>query len=528
MNKHVLTMLAAGALACASFSCGSEGGTGGAGGTGGSTSASSGSGGATASSSGSGGATSGSSSASSSGTGGSTTTTYNPLWIPDTITGTTFDLTLSQTSKQLLPGAETTTYGYNGASFWGPTLIMNKGDVVQMHVTNQLIDETTAHWHGFHIPAVMDGGPHQPIAAGATWSPSFEVKNNAGTFWYHPHLHMMTKEQLIHGAGGLIIVKDPVEAALALPRTYGVDDIPVVLTSRRFQDDNQFEQSGAYGDYMLTNGVMHAQVELPAQLVRLRILNVEVERSYNLGFSDDRTFYVIGTDGGLVDAPVPVTRVPLFVGERVEILVDLSGDAPGKSLDMQAFNGGQPFGFPGGEPGQTGMFGSLLNNTTFDVLHIVVAAATANAIKSLPTTLVKNTYWTDADVTQSRTLHITDMGPGTPFTFDGVGYDENVINQNVSLNAVEKWTISNGQTFSHSFHIHDVQFKIVSRSSGTIGVHEQGWKDVVSVPRNESVSFIAKFDDFASATDPYMYHCHMANHEDGGLMGQFLVIKKPK
>jgi bilirubin oxidase len=519
MNLRVLTVLAATSAALLSPACGSNPGSGGSGGSGGSTSSAS-----SAASSGSPSASSASSAASSSssGTGGSTSA-YNKLWIPDELSGTTFDLTLAESTKQLLDGAATNTYGFNGADFWGPTLVMNKGDVVQMHVTNDLVDDTTTHWHGFHIPAAMDGGPHQVIPGGTTWSPSFEVKNRAGTYWYHPHLHMMTQAQLTYGAGGLIIVKDPEEAALALPRTYGVDDIPVVLTSRRFVDGNQFDLSSAYGDYMLTNGTMHAKVDLPAQVVRLRILNVETERSYNLGFSDGRTFQVIGTDGGLLNAPVPVTRVKLFVGERVEILVDLSGDAVGTSLDLQSFNGGQPFGFPGGEPGTTGKFGSLLNDTTFDVLHVDVAATTPGAVKSVPTTLASTTYWTDADVTNSRTLHITDMGPGTPFQFDGVGFDPAVINQTVSLNAVEKWTISNGMVFSHSFHIHDVQFKIVSRSSGVIADYEQGWKDVVSVPLGESVSFIAKFDDFASATDPFMYHCHMSDHEDEGTMGQFLV-----
>lgn len=440
------------------------------------------------------------------------------------LTGTTFDLTLSQSSKQLRDGPETTTYGFNGASFWGPTLVMNKGDLVQIHVHDDLTEDTTTHWHGLHVPAAWDGGPHQIIAAGATWSPSFEVKNRAATYWYHPHLHMMTQRQLTFGAGGLVIVRDPEEAALPLPRTYGVDDIPLVLTSRRFFDDNQFDDSAAYGDYLLANGVMQAKVDLPAQVVRLRILNAEIMRAYNLGFSDGRTFHVIATDGGLVDAPVPVTRLPLYTGERVEILVDLSKDPVGTTLDLQAFNGGQSADFPGGEPQTSGPFGSLLNDTTFDVLHIAVTAPTASPIQTIPTALASNTFWTDADVTNSRTLHITDMGPGTPFTFDGAIYDENVINQTVSLNAVEKWTIVNdGLMMSHAFHIHDVQFAIVSRSSGPVPDHERGWKDTFRVGAGESVSFIGRFDDFASATDPYMYHCHMSNHEDEGTMGQFLV-----
>ena len=448
---------------------------------------------------------------------------FNTLWIPPTLEGTQFNLKLSKSTKALRDGTPTATMGYNDAEFWGPTLIMKKGDVVQMNVTNDIGEDTTTHWHGFHIPAITDGGPHQIISAGTTWTPSFEVKNQAATYWYHPHLHHTTQAQLTYGAGGLIIVQDAQEAALALPRTYGVDDMPLVLTSRKFSTTNQFNLMDAYGDYMLVNGTMSPEVDLPAQFVRLRILNAENERSYNLGFSDNREFYVIASDGGLLNAPVAVTRLVMYVGERYEILVDLSKDGVGSALDLKAYNDGQAFGFPGCEPNTTGMFGSQLNNKTFDVLHLNVIAATANAITSVPQQLASNVYWTDADVTSSRALSITDMGPGTPFTFDGAAYNMDVINQNVALDATEKWTVNNGMTFNHSFHIHDVQFKIVARTGGAVAAYEGGWKDTLFVPRNGSVSFIAKFDDFASATDPYMYHCHMTNHEDGGLMGQFLV-----
>lgn len=448
---------------------------------------------------------------------------YTALPIPELLTGSTFDLTLAPSSRQFLDGAATTTAGYNGASFWGPTLVLNQGDTVQMHVTNGLTEDSSTHWHGLHVPAAADGNPHQPIAPGATWSPRFEVKNRAAMYWYHPHVHMTTQKQLTLGAGGLIIVRDAEEAALPLPRTWGIDDLPVVLTSRRFDATNQFDLTTAYGDTLLTNGVTNARVEVPAQVIRLRVLNTEIERAFDLGFADGRTFFVIGNDGGLLDAPVSTTRVKLYPGERVELLMNLGQDPIGTALTLQSFNGGQPFGFPGGESATSGNFGSLLNNKTFDVLHIVVTSPTAGAITSIPTALVHNTFWSDADVTNSRSLNITDLGPGTPFTFDGVGYSHSVINQTIALNAVERWTITNNATFNHAFHLHDVQFKIVARSSGKVGETEQGWKDTVSLLRNESVSFIAKFDDFASDTDPYMYHCHMANHEDEGLMGQFLV-----
>ena len=488
--------------------------------------------------------------------------TYNALWIPPTISGTTFNLSLSQTNKQFWAsnaaplnifsnGAATTTYGYNGAQFWGPTLIMSNSDLVQINVTNNLIDSTTVHWHGFHIPAIMDGGPHQVIPAGTVWSPSFKVLNSAATYWYHPHLHTTTQLQLTYGAGGFIIVKDAAEAALALPRTYGVDDLPVAFTSRRFltntfqgvKPGNQFAADHIldnYGDYVLANGTYLAQAVLPRQYVRLRILNAEIERGYNLGFSDNRTFQVIANDQGLLNAPVAVTRVKLMVGERVEILVNLGTNAVSSTLDLKAYNSGQVFGFPGNEggpvppSGKSGPInGSLLNNTDFNLLHIVVTNATANAILALPTTLVTNSYWTTNDVTNTRTIILSGGGGGGEFTFNNVTYTSTLFNHTINLNAVEKWIISNqaGAIFGHSFHIHDVKFNIIARSGGTnvsstglAATYESGWKDTLYVPKGETATFLAKFDDFASNQNPFMFHCHFLNHEDGGMMGQFVVV----
>ena len=450
---------------------------------------------------------------------------YNNLWIPDTISGTTFNLTMKDTFVQYFSGNQTITGGINGA-FWGPTLIFHKGDTVHMNVQNNLNDSTTLHWHGMHLPAVMDGGPHQVIPPGTLWQPYWLVTNNASTFWYHPHLHRMTQAQMTSGLGGFIIIRDSTESTLALPRTYGVDDIPLVLTSRRFDTANAFIDTCSYGDYMLTNGVMNAEFSLPKQYVRLRILNGEMERGYNLGFSDNRTFYVIGNDGGLLDSPIAVTRVPLLVGERVEILVNFGSDAIGSSLNLEAFNSGLPFGFPGSEPSSSGTFGSLLNNTNFTVLHINIAAATTGAITTRPATLVNNTYWTAADAVLTRSLTVTDGTPGPgnpPFAFDHTPFDLATINKTVTLNNIEEWTVTNSNVFGHSFHIHDVQFKIISRSSGSVGTYESGWKDTYYLHVNETVSFVAKFADYADATHPFMYHCHITPHEDGGMMGQFVV-----
>ncbi len=456
----------------------------------------------------------------------SATAQYNYLKIPDTLSGTTFNLNIKDTFKQLKSTGQQTITGAINGDFWGPTLIMYKGDTVRMNVKNSLNDSTTIHWHGMHLPAVMDGGPHQVIPSGTTWKPYWKVSNNAATYWYHPHLHEKTAEHLTKGIGGFIIVRDAQEAALALPRTYGVDDIPLMLTSRRYDANNQFVYTNvAYGDYLLVNGTSNAQVNLPKQFVRLRILNAETERGYNLGFSDNRTFYIIANDGGLLNAPVPVTRVKLMVGERIEILVNLGNDPIGSSFDLKAYNSAQTFGFPGGEPSTNGPFGSLLNNLDFPVLRCNIIAANSSAITTLPTTLVNNTYWSTASATVNRSITVTGGQGPVPFTLNNTPFQIGTINQTINLNAIEKWTITNNNIFGHTFHIHDVEFKIVERngSASAVGAHESGWKDVLYLPINENVSFVARFDDYADPIHPFMYHCHFSNHEDGGMMGQFVV-----
>lgn len=475
-----------------------------------------------------------------------------------------FPVTISSASSTLISPTITgaiDTGDIRTNTFWGPTLIMDKGDVVHMNVTNNLNESSTIHWHGSHLPAIMDGGPHQVIAAGALWQPYWKVTNQAATLWYHPHMHATTQSQLTKGVGGFMIVKDPAEAALALPRTYGVDDIPLAITSRRF-----ISSTGAmsatltdnYGDYFIVNGTfatdkvgaVKAQMTLPKQWVRLRILNTEIQRGLNIGFSDNRTFYVIGNDGGLLNAPIAVTRVAVQTGERFEIMVNLSADTVGaETLFLKTFNsvaeittslGSSSFlngGWPGSENGASPspsttagpINGGYLNQKDISFLSIKIGATTTatTPITALPATLASNTYWTATDVTNSRTISVGGGNGGSAFTLDGSLYSDALTPKTVNLDAVEKWTIVNNNVFGHTFHLHDVAFKVISRSGGAMGTtvrtYEQGWKDSVWLPIGGTVVFIAKFDDYADASWPYMYHCHALTHEDEGMMGQFIV-----
>jgi bilirubin oxidase len=379
-----------------------------------------------------------------------------------------------------------------------------------------------------HLPAVMDGGPHQVIPPGSTWQPYWEVKNDAATYWYHPHLHEMTEEQITKGIGGLIIVRDEVESKLALPRTYGIDDIPLVLTDRDFNTSNQFTVV-PYGDSMMVNGTLRPQYTIPAQVVRFRILNGALERSYNLGFSDGRNFQVITSDGGLLAAPVSLTRYILHAGERIEILIDCSNDL-GKSVNLRAYNSTLPQNIAGGDLFPNGPFANFLARKDFDILRINVGSKTSNPITTIPTTLrtVNTIPATDAKITRSLTITDTNIvgNNGVSFLINHKLFNINFNNYDLPLNNTEIWEITSTSNFGHPFHIHDVEFNILSSGGVAPAAAQAGWKDVVFVPARSTVKFIAKFDDYADSLHPFMYHCHISLHEDDGMMGQFVVTDK--
>jgi blue copper oxidase len=457
----------------------------------------------------------------------------NPLRIPSPLYGNQFNLNLVMGLTPYF-GQQTMTMGANG-NIMGPTLFLDQGDSVTINVTNSLGHESTLHWHGLHVSPENDGGPHSVIQDGATWNTRFKVMDWASTYWYHPHLHMHTDEQVTKGIAGFIIVRDSMEASLNLPRNYGVDDIPLAVQSRAFDAANQFIVGSAADSFVLVNGTMNPYIDAPSQIVRFRLLNGSSERSYNFGFSDNRNFYVIGSDGGLLTAPVSLNRLKLSPGERAEILVDF-GANQGQTVYLMSYaseflNGIYGAAQPGMGAGQQipGYSTNPLNGRNFNILEIRVGAATANPVNSVPTSLVSHNPWTEGteNITRTLTFRSTVTGPSAingPFTINNQSFDMDVINYTIPLNNVEVWSLINSSPIAHPFHIHDVQFYILDINGVAPQAHEQGRKDVVMVMPMQTVRFITKFEDFSSDTMPYMYHCHLLTHEDDGMMGQFLVV----
>ncbi len=436
-----------------------------------------------------------------------------PLPIPDTLVGTDFDLELHHALHTFFPGFETETYAYNG-TYLGPTLLLKKGQQARIHLKNALDDTTTTHWHGLHLPAEMDGGPHTTIPPGETWHPQFEVKNRAGLYWYHPHLHEMTGKQVEKGAAGMIILRDDEEAALPLPRRYGLDDVPICVQSKPFNVSKQIPVNSRQDSFVLANGALKAYWNAPAQVVRLRLLNGSVERTFNFGLDGGLSFFQISTDGGLLAKPVSGTRLRLSPGERAEILVNFSGKT-GQTFHLKSYASELPNNISGAASVGMGMMqlegyaGNPLNGKDFNILTINVVAPTASPVTTIPATLADPGTLDPAQATANRTItfqpeQMMQMVNG-PFVFNGKAFDLDVINLKIPLGSTEVWTLSNQTMIAHPFHIHDVEFRLLERDGGPVPASEQGWKDVVLVMPMSTVKFITRFEDFAGPV-PFMYH----------------------
>ncbi len=461
----------------------------------------------------------------------------NALNIPPALTGTNFNLNVQSGTTIFYGNKPTPTFGINGV-WMSPTIIINKGDNITLNVKNQLNIKTTMHWHGLHVAAVNDGGPHQIINPNTTWSPSFKVRNNAGTFWYHPHGAGQTDPQVSKGIAGMIIIKDSAEAALTLPRTYGVDDIPIIVQSKAFDDLQQIAIASDMDTAIFVNGTLNPYFDAPAQVIRFRLLNGSSLRSFNFGLSNGTTFYQIATDGGLLDSSVAHTRLRLSPGERAEILVNFSGMV-GQTVYLKNFGSEMLTGIYGADTVGKGTDtiheyeDNFLNGADYNLLQLNIKSATGGAITTLPTALVPYTPFNSFAATKYRTIvmdtfrllpiDLPNLAEG-PFGMNNKTFDMDSINEIVHLNTTEIWTLVNKTFVAHPFHIHDIQFNIIEKSGIPPPPSEIGWKDVVLVMPNDSVKLITKFETFADNKVPYMYHCHLLHHEDDGMMGSFLVI----
>lgn len=465
----------------------------------------------------------------------------------------------------ILPGTKTRVWrfhakvigGKSGAvdnlpgTYSGPIIRVNRGDRVRIHFRNDLPQPSIVHWHGLIVPDEMDGHPRYAVPPGGSYEYDFVVDNRAGTYWFHPHPHGLTGPQVFAGLAGLFIVSDEEERALGLPE--GEDDIPLILQDRSFTIDNQMVylnngggmmgmmggMMGYTGDRILVNGRPGHELSLHRRAYRLRVLNGSNSRIYKLAWQDGTPMTVIGSDGGLLAAPVSKPYVTLAPAERVELWVDLSNRRPGEVLVLNSL----PFAAGGGGPMMGGMMrgrmgGGMPNGAGFQVLSVRVGdgarkdSRLPERLASIPPVRLHEAI----NRNQPRTIEISAGHMvwglnGRVFEMNGVAADEIV-----RLGSTETWEIINDASMGmmggmpHPVHVHGVQFRVVGRRirSGLVdawksvrdGYVDEGWKDTVLIMPGERVQIMMRFDGHPGT---FLYHCHNLEHEDMGMMRNFMI-----
>ena len=416
-------------------------------------------------------------------------------------------LTAAPTHLRLTPGGPlVSVYAYNG-SVPGPTLDLREGDSVIIHFRNQLPEPTTVHWHGLHIPANQDGSPLYPIAPGRSHDYSFRLAaGSAGTYWYHPHPDRRTGFQVAMGLYGGIIVHAPDDPLVAK----GISEKLLILSDNRFDShgaiafpDSQsmaagidFE-NGREGNVLFVNGQVMPTIPIRrGEVQRWRIVNASAARIYRLALPGQRLMQV-GTDGGLFEHPVEAPDVLMANSERVELLVRGTG-TPGDSTVLEDL----PYDryMPQTRSADWNRARPVLSLRYADDPPIQPVEI-PQVLRSIP----------PPDTTHVRVRRVIVLSQGL---IDGKRMDMHRVDIRAHLGATEIWTIQNVVGMDHPFHLHGFHFQILDRD----GIPEpfRSWKDTGNVPKHSSMRIVVRFDDFPGK---WMYHCHILDHEDDGMMG---------
>ncbi len=464
----------------------------------------------------------------------------------------------------LFPGAPTRVWRYTAKviqgdpasvsalpdTYLGPILRLRRGSRVRITLDNGLTEDTNVHWHGLHVPERMDGHPRDVARPGGQYVYEFEVRDRAGTYWFHPHTHGRTGAQIYQGLTGLLLVGDDAERALDLPD--GAQDVPLVLQDRTLGSDNQFayieagmpmmqRMMGFLGDRILVNGRPDFVLPVATRAYRLRLLNASSARVYKLAWRDGTPLTVIATDGGLLARPVERPYVTLAPAERIELWADFSGRRVGETLALESlpFAGGMAMG--GGMMGRGGMMngmmgGRLPNGAAFPVLTVRVARQESES-RRLPAqlaTLAAADARAAVNANAPRRFGLT-MGQmewsinGRSFEMEAVARDEIV-----RLDTTEVWEFANDRArmmaMPHPLHVHGVQFRVLERSVARggedawntvrAGYVDEGYKDTLLLMPGERARVLLRFADYPGL---FVFHCHNLEHGDMGMMRNYRV-----
>ena len=444
-----------------------------------------------------------------------------------------------QGENQFFSKQKTRALGFN-QSYLGPVIRVKRGHNADLTVANRTGGLITAHWHGLHTEGVNDGGPQTAFGPGDSRSPSLNIDQPASTLWYHSHVHRLTGPQVYAGLAGMMIIDDPYAEASGLPDSYGIDDIPLIVQDRAFDEDAQLVyvsrgptlMHGLRGGEILVNSVIRPKASVPKGVIRFRILNASNARIYTFAFEDGRRFHQVGTDGGLLARPAAMNSLVLAPAERAEVLVDFSDGKSVRLLSSQDFNDPMASGNRMG-----GMMARMMgvdfagpetvdDDGRFEVMSFEVDQTKSAKVQTIPENIAgapQEPDWGEPVRERRFNLEMSMggmMGNRNPMSINGKSMDMSRIDTQVKLNETELWKVSSTD-MAHPFHIHGTSFQVVSQNRQKVAFDQTGLKDVFLV--QGEAEFLVRFRKKADSTTPFMYHCHILEHEDAGMMGQFTV-----
>jgi FtsP/CotA-like multicopper oxidase with cupredoxin domain len=410
------------------------------------------------------------------------------------------ELEARETDWEYAPGRFVRAWGYNG-QVPGPVIEARVGDVLEVRLTNRLPEPTTIHWHGLRVPAAMDGTDmvQRPIEPGRSFTYRFRLPD-AGTFWYHPHSNETV--QLEKGLYGALIVRADDEPVLDAERILVLDDLKLDRKGRIAKFGGLIQRhDGREGDARLVNGKAEPDLPIAAgQIERWRVVNASSARYVRFSIGGT-AFTILGTDGGLLEAPVTVTEVLLPPADRIDVAVGPFRE--GDVLPVEALK----YSRTTIRKRKTERFATLK----------VGPARPSTAI--IPERLRTISPLVDGPIAVNRTVKLgvrMNLRRGVDFLINKETHHRDAP---VKVGEVQVWDVVNETLMDHPFHLHGFFFQVLEVNGQAPAW--RSWEDVVNVPPRSTVRIAWLPDDRPGS---WMYHCHILEHHAAGMMAHFDVV----
>jgi len=419
--------------------------------------------------------------------------------------GDSADLTVREARVEILPGHQTTIWGYNG-TFPGPTIEARSGRQVTLQLRNTLPVPIVNHLHGGHTPSKSDGYPTDFVNPGTQREYVYPNGQRAATLWYHDHRMDFTGPQVWRGLAGFYLVHDEEEMNLPLPR--GEKDIPLLICDRSFDAEGSLlypalypampheYMGGVLGDVILVNGAPWPRLAVSNTKYRFRILNASNARRYELALEPGAPLVQIGSDGGLLAAPIRHRTIRIAPAERFEVVIDFSRYPVGSKVTLL-------------NKADSGATGRIMR---FDVVR------SERDESRLPARLSEIPAPEPRTAMLTRTFHFSWRRGMKSWNINGKPFDPRRMDARPKLDATEIWQLQTD--FSHPLHLHLVHFQVLGHS-GRPGPYDAGWKDTIDLGPGQTANILVQFSDYRGR---YVFHCHNLEHEDMSMMGNFEVV----